>query len=58
VEQPAQALEALAPESGQRHEVRIAGRRQRGVGLVACGEALSEERLHLRGERRIHQLVG
>ncbi len=58
VEAPTEPPQALAPEVHQRQQVPLAGGGERGGRLVASEEALGEERLHLRDERRACQLVG
>ncbi len=57
LEQAAKPEQAGSPEAHQRQQVAVPARGQRIRGLVAGGEPLLEERVHLGGERRARQLV-
>src|SRR6266705_2788105 len=56
-EQRLQAIEARPPEFHERQQGGVAARRQRRRSLVARGQALGEERVHLARERGARQLV-
>ena len=58
LEQPAEPGQALAPVRDQRQEMAVARLGERGRRLVAGGEPLLEEGLHLAHEHRARELVG